>query len=847
MGNLYDLIKKQYEEVVKYSELEKNDFLTSKSFNNVLENFKNQDYINSLIDVINVNHNKYFESEDKFKEILNNNKNLFKKFDSNGIPKIEKIDYVIVDLENYEEILNQIETNLNEEKINLIIFDLKLKINKKNDNVEHYLDSYITNIKKDVAKLFDEEEALNHNADLNYINSSLIHKKTPGPTEGIVEEVSIARGYVAKKEIKAFAESKGMDSNRLDNLDDKMYKSLELHVKNEDDIAFVKPIVDEIGVTEDFKNKILELNNLITELGVPSHFINGETDTKSYGLIDYFSKAKEVNNLIINYGNLKDDNAKREAINNISLKKKELEEVEKKYDRIFDYIKKNFDLDKISLNGNIYSGRLNDYNPNNLANFIPELPPKWDNENAPYGVILSGLCQLKGLAAKSEVSLEEYIDNPVQSYLKLAFKHADNVFSNAYRPRSEENTLGKRLAHAFIQGDGLTQLLAGVSYENRGLEFLNNVDNYNEKTIGNIIGTNLGINHYAMFDRIAEKMFFNGEEPSYVSLKNLFASGEKTDRLYELSENYFDVNMNKGSLINYENAVAQAGEKNPSTEVDRILNVLKDYSRERTEIYAHSEDYIGNDGGIMREIVPTDKVFVSAKEYFNDFVIKNNKNIFDCSKAERKEILSFMKDPVGAFVKRYEYELNISDDEIERLKNTYKAENDRLNRTKGESFERVFDSCNRKENGLNVGKNIQRIFNDNKGGWLERLGRTTSPQYKALKDSVLSALDPTSPNYGDLKTAKYFANKYIEHKLPEGRSFDDLKPNEKRRVEFSLSVIEACNRLENNNLNNEIQNNNIIVDEHFQNQLGNDVNLVKQNENIIDNNIKEEINKEIEP
>ena len=41
-------------------------------------------------------------------------------------------------------------------------------------------------------------------------------------------------------------------------------------------------------------------------------------------------------------------------------------------------------------------------------------------------------------------------------------------------------------------------------------EFLNNVDNYNEKTIGNIIGTNLGINHYAMFDRIAEKMFFNG-------------------------------------------------------------------------------------------------------------------------------------------------------------------------------------------------------------------------------------------------------------------------------------------------------------------------------------------------
>ena len=135
---------------------------------------------------------------------------MFKKFDSNGIPKIEKNDYVIVDLENYEEIFNKIETNLNEEKINLIISDLQLEINKKNDNVEHYLDSYITNIKKDVAKLFDDEEALNHNADLNYINSSLIHKKTPGPIEGIVEEVSIARGYVAKKEIKAFADSKSV-------------------------------------------------------------------------------------------------------------------------------------------------------------------------------------------------------------------------------------------------------------------------------------------------------------------------------------------------------------------------------------------------------------------------------------------------------------------------------------------------------------------------------------------------------------------------------------------------------------------------------------------------------------
>jgi hypothetical protein len=159
-----------------------------------------------------------------------------------------------------------------------------------------------------------------------------------------------------------------------------------------------------------------------------------------------------------------------------------------------------------------------------------------------------------------------------------------------------------------------------------------------------------------------------------------------------------------------------------------------------------------------------------------------------------------------------------------------------------------------KENGYNVGKNISRIIGDNKGGWGEWLGRTTSKEYKALVSSVEAFNNPQSRTFGDRGNLRYFAEKYVDHKLPLGAKFEDLKPIEKKRVEFCLSIIETCKAMDREELeaNKDIvKDNNIIDDKEFKNKLENDVNYLNKsnvNENVIDTTNKNNIiDKEIEP
>ena len=75
--------------------------------------------------------------------------------------------------------------------------------------------------------------------------------------------------------------------------------------------------------------------------------------------------------------------------------------------------------------------------------------------------------------------------------------------------------------------------------------------------------------------------------------------------------------------------------------------------------------------------------------------------------------------------------------------------------------------------------------------------------------------------------------------MPAGVKFEDLKPIEKKRIEFSISVINACKDMEKTQneirMDNNIINNEIVND--FHNQLEDDVNFLnKQNPS---NQIKE--------
>ena len=54
----------------------------------------------------------------------------------------------------------------------------------------------------------------------------------------------------------------------------------------------------------------------------------------------------------------------------------------------------------------------------NYKSFMPNLIPKWDNEKAPYGIILSGYVQLKDISKKINVPLDELLENPAKAFLK---------------------------------------------------------------------------------------------------------------------------------------------------------------------------------------------------------------------------------------------------------------------------------------------------------------------------------------------------------------------------------------------------------------------------------------------
>lgn len=864
MGRLFNLIKKEIEEIEKHATLEKANLIKAKTFPNVVSDNNNILKVNGLIDIINLKAPKLFGSRDEFKAFLRENDELFAKkgpfkddFET-SIPNIKKLypDHYTGEISDYETVFDRLEEKLGKNNIDAIIDAYDKDACVKPPVLTNPMEPYINNIKKDIDTLYqDQEDKERLKANLDYANKMLVEKKHRGQYDKVIDDVSISRVYLAKDNIEEYAIEKGLDPDKLVSLQsDNNY--IDMECKTNDDVKLTKSFAinnPDNRITPELKEKLLDLDKFITELGIPSEFISGEQGTKVYGFYDYYKKSQEISNLIGTYQEKNNADDKKQIIEDIFLKTSELSSIETRYDTLFHRIERSFDLEKISLNANLYTGRESSFVPENIKTFRPNLPLKWDNENSAWGVILSGFCQVKGAAQKAGISLEEYLDKPVESFLKGANNYSKSLFDQVYLPRAQENTLGKRLAHALIMDDAVgSEYMRNITYESRSLEFLNSAEDFNDNTIAKTINNNIGTNYYRQFDRGANKMWLNGEYPDYDSIKNIFAMADKTDKLYELSNNNYDENMNMGPSYSYKNVITTEMQNNSSlAEKNKVLEIFKDYLIERNVMMSNPDEYVQVGKGALRAYVDNIAVLVAGKKYYDDFLTMNNKDIYAYSKNERKEIVNFLKDPVGAFVKKYKSELDLDRDDINSLKEDYKQENDRINGApKAEAFRNAFNKFNTYEG--NRGKNINQILKDNAGGWLEWLGQTTSRQYVDLKEAFEAANNPASPTYGDFKSSKYFAQRYIEHKLPEGVEFENLKPNEKRRVEFCRTIILAVNEMEKSNPNIEHQNNNIIdnniVDDNFHNELNKDVSKENINENIIDvtSNVISD-NKEIEP
>lgn len=842
MGKLYNLVKKSLEELNSYRQTEQDNFLESKLFPNVYKAFLNEKPINVLAGIINNDAAKYFGSRDNFKAFLRGNANLLNEESPYEVPVPAKFEHVYKPLAQYEEFFNNLENNLGEEKVNDIIKEYENRINSKVETVNHPLKPDIDLIKNDVDKLINDPKlAEQYKADLDYLNDCLVEKKsTRNEIDHLIDDANVSREYQAEKQMELFAIENNLDPVKFKNLNTRVGGGLEILPSSEEAIKMTKPLA-KIQVTDEYKQKILALDAKIQELGVPSEFAVGEQGIKEYGLVDFFKKGKELSALIGNYEKKTTDEEKLEQINQIVLKKKELAEIEEKYDQLYAFIKENFDLEKVNIPGNVYCGRKYPFVPQNKASFHPNLIPKWDNEMAPYGSILNGFCQLKGTCIDDNVTLEEYMDNSIGIHLNEAKKVADTIDNRLYLPRSEENTLGKRIAHAVLMKDFEYKPVQNQQYKCRALEFLAVVSDQDENTIKNAYAANIGNNYVELLNHAPDMMFLNRDRSvSYDSIKNMFALGDETDKLFETSDNYYNSQIKKGPFPDYKDTVTNVnGRRGPKAELNRVMTSLKDYFAERNHMIENQFEIFGDTS--PEEFVKAPSIFIGAKKYFDDYVNLNKKDILNLPKKDRKEIQDFMNDPVKAFFKKYKRELDYTTQDVNEFRDEYRRENDKINKTKGLEFISTFDRHNNAPRGYNVGKDINTILKDNNGGILEWLKRSTSKEYKALRAAVKASTDRNSPTFGETKNLKMYAQKYLDYKLPEGVNEANLNSTEKRRIEFCRSVIATCNEIDKEqeveNINNNIIQNNIENNE-FQNQLNNDLNIQNNmiDENIIDTN-----------
>ena len=79
MGKLYELVKKEIEEIEKQATLEKSNLIKAKTFNNVNRDNKNMLMLNGLIELINMKAPELFGSREAFKEFLKDNDEHFAK------------------------------------------------------------------------------------------------------------------------------------------------------------------------------------------------------------------------------------------------------------------------------------------------------------------------------------------------------------------------------------------------------------------------------------------------------------------------------------------------------------------------------------------------------------------------------------------------------------------------------------------------------------------------------------------------------------------------------------------------------------------------------------------------
>ena len=789
-------------------------------------------HVKEFLNYFTANKGGLFQNKDAYNKFIADHQDIIK---DNRFPRVgtgEKGEINIPDVD-YKAIFEAFEkdTGISEEALNEVCDNANPNIRA----IRHPLTEYINAMKADADALFDENVAKELKESLDFANEEIIAKTGKNVMDDIFTINSELPGMNASEGFKDFVKKEGLNENEVVNKGSG--KSIEAGLYNETDYAKYSPFLKmDVKIDEDYKNKLIALDKLLKDEGLLEHAAGGESGNKEYGLTDYFAKNYALKQAITDHAKLQSDEEKRASLNNIKNLVKETKEVSAKYDKVFNFIEKNFDVENINHSGNLYSGRPADVGEGGIDKWRPNLPPRYDFENSTKVVFLSGFTQLKAACQAGNVSLKEYLDNPCESF-KKGVKNVSKIGdARYYPPRSQENTLGKRIAHTLTMEDVCYPHISGYNMiGGRGMEFLTNTNPNKENQIGNTIISSINKDFSTLYDHAPSKYFGDPFNPQVENIKNLFAFGDKEDDLYKVSNHYYDENAKKGEMYKqYTQTIKEKANVPIEQEYRRVMDAMRDYARQTNYMLDHQQEFSVPDqsgvyGGLMAHSVGT--VLYAGKEYFVDYMKENNLSLASIRDEKlRNEITTFLTDPVNVLAKGFDEEN--SPESINVIRSNYNNvwRNNKLE--EGRQFFQKFNEFNRKPNGRNVGKTFSKIVSDNKGSWWERLRGKTSKEYSALQKIAREACKEDSPNFGDDKALYLSAKAYKEYKMPEGTDFNSLSSTSKKRIEFCDSIIDAyeARERERQAQNQEAPqvdnnaNNNIISQEEFHNQLGQDLN-----------------------
>lgn len=768
-----------------------------------------------------------FGGKDEYREFINGHQDLFR---GNRIPQISESDnYGIITVPeiNYGAVLEALEEVIDEKKLE----EVYNKCDPKMREVIHPLEGTINNIKKDVNTLIEDEYLKDELIEsLDYANDELVEKVGENIVDNVIDIVSNVRSLEANEKFSDFLVEKGLDPEKIKNRAGTGANISAEFVNHPENFENFKPLLEmEETYSEDYKNKLLNLDELIKEEGLLKNPMLGESGTKEYGLVDYFQANYKLKKALTDYSTLTSDEEKRaklEEINNLS---NGVKEVTEKYDKVFRYIEDNFDLENVSLPGNLYSGRKGLEKNIDINTWKPNLNPKYDFEKSKAVVFLSGFMQLKGSASTANVSLKEYIDHPSKSFLKGAKELAIEDTNRLYPTRNEDKALGQRIARMmYFSSSAFAQIQRYSMAGGRGMEFLANTSPKDGNELGNTILYFVN-KEYANIYQLSPEFLFGSTVSPYVNeFKNMFVAGDDVDRLFEVSTRYAN---DKGELAGVVKDYPQYVKRHGATPVDeeykRVTKTLKDFFTEREMMNDNPDPFLKGPNDDFNQY-KSGILFVAARQYFVDYLRENNLSLASVRDPKlREQIANFMADPVKTFNDKIYKIKNDGVENLNQIKREYHSVWNQQITKNNQSFFTKFNDFNNRPNGYNVGKSITTIISDNKGGWFERLRGKTSKEYTALQKVAKAATDRNSPTYGDKEAMYTCAKAYKAYKMPQGVTYEQLSKTAKKRIEFCDSIIKAyeTDKREKEAANNPqpvVQNNNIIQDD-FQNQLQNDI------------------------